>query len=100
MSEKNNQKHMKLAKFLKTSRTNAGLSQMDVASRLGYSTAQFISNWERGVSAPPIETLGTLANLYQVSAEELFDILQKVTLDQVANSLRERFLATKKIANK
>lgn len=100
MSEKNDQKHMKLAKFLKTSRTNAGVSQMDVATRLGYSTAQFISNWERGVSTPPIETLGILANMYKVSADELFEILQKVTIDQVAKNLQERFLSTKKNSHK
>ena len=100
MSDKKDQKQLRLAKFLKTSRVNSGLSQMDVANHLGYSTAQFISNWERGVSTPPIETIGTLAQLYKVSAEELFDILQKVTLDQVANNLRERFLATKKVVNK
>lgn len=100
MSDKRDQKQLRLAKFLKTSRVNSGLSQMDVGNHLGYSTAQFISNWERGVSTPPIETIGTLAQLYKISAEELFDILQKVTLDQVANNLRERFLATKKVANK
>jgi transcriptional regulator with XRE-family HTH domain len=98
MSDKKDQKHMKLAKFLQTARVNAELSQLDVANHLGYSTPQFISNWERAVSAPPIETIGTLARLYQVSEEELFDILQKVTLDQVAHNLRERFMAAKKVA--
>ena len=98
MSDKKDQKHMRLAKFLKASRGNANLSQLEVADHLGYSTPQFISNWERGVSAPPIETIGALSRLYKVSDEELFDILQKVTLDQVASNLRERFLATKKIA--
>lgn len=100
MSQKNNQKHMKLAKLLQTSRINAGLSQLDVANHLGYSTPQFISNWERGVSTPPIEILGTLGNLYKISAEELFETLQKVTLDQVAKNLQERFLAVKKVSPK
>lgn len=98
MSDKKDQKPMRLAKFLKASRGNANLSQLEVADHLGYSTPQFISNWERGISAPPIETIGVLSRLYKVSDEELFDILQKVTLDQVANNLRERFLATKKVA--
>ena len=100
MSEKKDQKHMRLAKFLRASRANADLSQLEVSNHLGYSTPQFISNWERGVSAPPIETIGTLARLYRISDEELFDILQKVTLDQVAHNLRERFMATKKVSNK
>jgi hypothetical protein len=44
MSDKKDQKHMKLAKFLQTARVNAELSQLDVANHLGYSTPQFISN--------------------------------------------------------
>ena len=42
-----------LAKGLKQKRVAAGLSQRDVSDELGYSTPQFISNWERGISCPP-----------------------------------------------
>lgn len=46
-----------LSVFLKEKRTCAGLSQWDVAKKLGYSSPQFVSNWERGLSDPPIMTL-------------------------------------------
>ncbi len=36
----------RLGKFLKKSRLTAGLTQQQVAEKLGLKTAQFISNWE------------------------------------------------------
>lgn len=42
--------------LIKQSRKKAGLTQADVASLLKYDTAQFISNWERGLSHPPIRS--------------------------------------------
>ena len=81
----------KLAQFLKEKRTLSGLSQKDVATRLGYSTSQFISNWERGVSQPPINTLRTLALMYKISAEEMFNVLLEETIVQVEADLKRKF---------
>ena len=83
----------KLAQFLKEKRTLSGLSQKDVATRLGYSTSQFISNWERGVSQPPINTLRTLALMYKISAEEMFNVLLEETIVQVEADLKRKFYA-------
>ena len=81
----------KLAQFLKEKRTLSGLSQKDVATRLGYSTSQFISNWECGVSQPPINTLRTLALMYKISAEEMFNVLLEETIVQVEADLKRKF---------
>ena len=83
----------KLAQFLKEKRTLSGLSQKDVASKLGYSTSQFISNWERGVSQPPINTLRTLATMYKISAEQMFNVLLEETMVQVQADLKRKFYA-------
>lgn len=40
--------------YLKEKRKQAGLSQRAFANLLGYSSPQFISNWERGLAAPPL----------------------------------------------
>ncbi len=85
------QSENKLAQFLKEKRTLSGLSQKDVATRLGYSTSQFISNWERGVSQPPINTLRTLANMYKISAEQMFSVLLEETMIQVQADLKRKF---------
>lgn len=84
-----------LAEFLKNKRLNAGLSQRDVADKLGYSTPQFISNWERGVSHPPISALKKLGDLYKVSAEDLFEVTLNATIQDVTQDLRRKFVNSK-----
>lgn len=85
-----------LSEFLKEKRTHAGLSQKDVADKLGYSSAQFISNWERGLSSPPIHTLRKLAEMYSVNVDEMFDVILESTLEQVRTDLRNKFYSQKK----
>ncbi len=80
-----------LSKFLRESREKAGLTQMDVADRLGYSSAQFISNWERGLSSPPMKTLNTLAQMYKVGTEEIFQAILAITISAAEESLRRQY---------
>lgn len=80
-----------LAKFLKEKRVQSGLSQKDVAEKLGYSTSQFISNWERGISHPPLNTLRSLSQLYKINPEEMFEVLLKATMAQVEVDLKRKF---------
>lgn len=89
------QKNM-LADFLKEKRVAAGLSQKDVADKLGYSTPQFISNWERGVSHPPINALKKLGEMYKVSADELFEVTLNTTIQDVSQDLRRKFANSKR----
>lgn len=84
-------KKNKLAEFLQGSRETAGLSQADVASKLGYSTPQFISNWERGLSLPPLKVLRKIASLYKVDVEELFQLQLEVSVEHVAADMKKKF---------
>jgi transcriptional regulator with XRE-family HTH domain len=84
-----------LSDFLKTKRISAGLSQKDVADRLGYSTPQFISNWERGVSQPPITILKKLGEIYKVSADEVFEVTLNATITEVTKDLKRKFANSK-----
>lgn len=68
-----------LAKYLKQKRIDSGLTQKDVSKFLGYSTPQFISNWERGLTDPPADTLSDLRRLYNIPKEELLDVLMKIS---------------------
>jgi transcriptional regulator with XRE-family HTH domain len=86
-----NMPETKLAEFLKSSRTSANLSQKDVSTKLGYGSSQFISNWERGVSQPPIKVLKVLSNLYKVEADKIFDVLLEDTVEIVKADLRSKF---------
>ncbi|MEK6773987.1 MAG: helix-turn-helix transcriptional regulator [Bdellovibrionota bacterium] len=80
-----------LGKILKEKRKKIGASQAEVAKKLGYSSPQFISNWERGLSAPPVTSLRTLASLYKISPENLFQIYLKTTLKMVETDIRRKF---------
>lgn len=55
---------------LKSARTQAGLSQADMAEALTV-TRQAISKWERGDSSPTALQLGGLAAMYCVCAHTL-----------------------------
>ncbi|MGZ3768421.1 MAG: helix-turn-helix domain-containing protein [Bdellovibrio sp.] len=81
----------KLPKLLQTYREKSGLSQVEVAEKLGYTTSQFVSNWERGLSAPPFNALRKLAVLYKIDADELFDISLENKIEQVKADLRRKF---------
>lgn len=80
---------------LKQSRIKANLSQGDVSTKLGYSTPQFVSNWERGVSQPPIKTLKTLGKLYNVDPEKLFEKMLSQTIEDVTRDLKRKFARIK-----
>ncbi|MGZ3772967.1 MAG: helix-turn-helix domain-containing protein [Pseudobdellovibrionaceae bacterium] len=82
--------------FLKAKREQSGLSQRDVANLLNYSTPQFISNWERGISYPPATAINKLASAFKINAEELFDPMLKAILEQTENNLRRKYQNTRK----
>lgn len=76
-----------LGKVLKQMRENAGLSQREVAEALGYGSAQFLSNWERNISHPPINSIRKLAKLYGVDAELLFGLVRDTIIQRLTDKL-------------
>lgn len=80
-----------LPALLKSKRVAAGLSQRDVSNKLGYSTPQFISNWERGVSSPPVKELRTIAKLYRTDADALFEVVLTETVNETVKTLKRRW---------
>lgn len=55
---------------LKQYRIKSGYGQLDIANMLNVSK-QTVSNWEKGKRLPDINTLVTLANLYDVTVDTL-----------------------------
>lgn len=55
---------------LKKARLDKGLTQNDVAAKLGISR-QAVSRWENGVTYPDIDNLTLLSEVYGVSTDEL-----------------------------
>ena len=48
---------MRESEFVRKSREKSGLSQLDVAEVMGYTSGQFISNIERGICELPAENV-------------------------------------------
>lgn len=85
------EKNMDLAIYLKQKRRDAELSQGAVARKLGYSSPQFVSNWERGLSDPPIATLRKLALIFRVPNDEMFNTILEITIQRTTADLRVKF---------
>ena len=85
----------KLGQHLKSNREQANLTQAEVSKRLGYTSAQFISNIERGVSVVPLGTLARMVRLYKANAEKTAQILLESQEKMLTEKLK-KFRATKK----
>jgi transcriptional regulator with XRE-family HTH domain len=73
----------KLGSYLAEQRKKAGLTQREVSLHLGYSSAQFISNFERGISSPPNKRLKSLVKLIDLKEDKLIKLSlegQRLTL--------------------
>lgn len=66
-----------LGRYLRTCRRKAKKSQSEVARDLGYGSPQFISNVERGISYPPLESCGKWFDSMGASRNVALDIWVK-----------------------
>lgn len=85
-----NDKFLKvLGEYLKELRIQSHLTQRDIANAMGYTSPQFISNWERGLTAPPISTIRKLLDIYACDPDEVFDFIAGQQLDILRKELLE-----------
>ncbi|MFZ4404326.1 MAG: helix-turn-helix domain-containing protein [Pseudobdellovibrionaceae bacterium] len=85
-----------LSEFLKNKREASGLSQKDVAKKLGYTSPQFISNWERGISNPPLPKVKRLADLYKIPHDEIYNVMLNYTIQVATEDLKAQFYGRKR----
>ena len=77
---------MELGKKIRLLRFRAGLTQEQLAEKLGLG-AQSVSKWETGAAMPDIAMLPLLAEVFGVSIDELFDLTGEQRLNRIENSL-------------
>ena len=77
---------MELGKKIKQLRFKAGLTQEQLAEKLGIG-AQSVSKWENAVSMPDITALPLLAEIFGVSIDELFDLTNEQRLNRIENRM-------------
>ena len=85
-----------LQTILRDARVRAGLSQLEVALKLGLNSPQSISDWERGaVGSIPIPSLKQLVKLYRLDAETVFDALLAIQTERLHKKLHAKFFGAK-----
>lgn len=72
----------KFGEYIYKLRTEAGLSQIQLAEKLGVSD-KAVSKWETGKAKPQVNTLRKLATIFNVSIETLFDMPVEVSEKQI-----------------
>lgn len=64
---------MQFGEFFRKARKQSGLSQKQVAEKLGIHQSN-VSDWENDISRPDYEKLIALAELYEVSLYEILGV--------------------------
>ena len=77
---------MELGKKIRQLRFKAGLTQEQLADKLGIGP-QSVSKWENAVAMPDISALPLLAEIFGVSIDDLFDLSAEQRLNRIENRL-------------
>ena len=73
---------MKIAQVIRKYRKEAGLTQEEMAKRLGVTTPA-VNKWENGNSYPDIELLAPLARLLHISLDTLLSFKEDLTSSEI-----------------
>ena len=66
----NNEQQKEIGKFIQEERKNLGMTQEELASKI-YVTSKAVSKWENGRGLPNIDGMIRLAELFNISVNEL-----------------------------
>ena len=77
-----------LGRYLQEMRLKAGLTQREVSIALGYSSAQFISNFEAGIASPPLAKLKQLVEMYKMPTDKLMSLILEGEKEVLMSVLR------------
>ena len=83
-------KYTKVGAYLKEMREKSGLTQREVSIDLGYSSAQFISNFENGIAVPPLKKLRSLVRIYGMSPDKVMDLVIDTQREIMQDALKIR----------
>ncbi len=82
-----------LGAYLKAAREKAGLSQSDVAAKLGLKTPQSVSDWERNHgSTLPCNSFIKLVSIYGLPGNEAYRVLMEYELARTRSRLERDVL--------
>jgi transcriptional regulator with XRE-family HTH domain len=73
----------KLPIFLRDARIKKGLTQKELAKKFKWDSAQFVSNWERGLARPPIKVAKKLCKILDIDEDRLSDLFLQSIIDEI-----------------
>jgi transcriptional regulator with XRE-family HTH domain len=73
-------KHLSI--LLRQSRIDCVFTQESIAEQFGFG-AQLVSNWERGICAPPGDVFYNLIKLLKINKEELVNVMVDDARDRI-----------------
>jgi transcriptional regulator with XRE-family HTH domain len=74
-----------LGRYLKLKRIESGYTQAELARELGSIHSQFVSNWERGLCAPPSYSFARLISVLSINREKMVEVMvedSKIAIEQ------------------
>ena len=86
---------MTLGKKIRALRRDQGMSQQALSDKLGV-TAQAVSKWENETSSPDISVLPSLASVFGVQIDDLFEYSRDKQLEKISNMIELKSNITNK----
>lgn len=86
-----------LSQYLKQKRMEKGITQLEASRYLGHTTSQYISNFERGLCEPSIETAMKLCDVYKVGRRELYGLMVDLYTEELNQKIFAKTRKTKLI---
>jgi transcriptional regulator with XRE-family HTH domain len=65
------------SKYLKDMRIKKGVSQRELAELLGYTSGQFVSNYERGMCPVPLDKVKDLIGILNLDSTKVVNLIQE-----------------------
>ncbi len=91
---KRSEPRLSLGRKLRRLRQRAALSQRELCKKLKYSSGQFASNWERGLSYPPDEKFADMAKLLHRPEREIIAITYSAKIADLIQAKKDLILRT------
>jgi transcriptional regulator with XRE-family HTH domain len=86
--------HNKIGSLIRMARESQRMSQIELAKKLGYSSPQFVSLFERGASKVPVETLGQILEILGLDERKFIKLLvtdfKKRILHEISTRVRRK----------
>ena len=79
-----------IGKYFKEGRLKRGLTQEEVSDYLGYLSKQIVSNWERGICAPPLHELNSLITVLRLDRKTVIDLFMSARKYELLEVLRSK----------